>query len=97
MNFSKYFPKETSYEYDKLHVLLLQELGVKKGNRKFRHSCASGVFDGYWYSFITMLTVGYGDKVRSTQSDKFFMCYNLVKSAYLCNKCESVALRFKFY
>ena len=79
LNFQSFFQnKTTRCGFCKLHILLLQELGVKKGHRKFRHSCASGVFDGYWYSFITMLTVGYGDKVRAVDL--------LVLYTYFCNK-----------
>jgi hypothetical protein len=40
-----------------------KEFTVDFQNRGISRPFIQGMFDGFWYSFITASTVGYGDKV----------------------------------
>ena len=39
---------------------------------EFPRSFLSGLFEGFWYSFVSMTTVGYGDKIVNSLSARLF-------------------------
>jgi polar amino acid transport system substrate-binding protein len=44
----------------------------RKDNPDFAHSGAKGIFEGMWWAVVTLLTVGYGDRVTKSVAGRFF-------------------------
>lgn len=58
-------------------VVWVIELFAK--DSEFPRTFASGVFEGFWFSVVSMTTLGYGDRVvRSTAAKMYCVCWILV-------------------
>jgi ABC-type amino acid transport substrate-binding protein len=77
-------------------------LAERKSNSLQFHPSAKGVLDGIWWAFVTMTTVGYGDKIPKTNVGKilaiawmffaiglFFVASGVISSELTLNKLQS--------
>ncbi len=77
-------------------------LAERKGNSLQFHPSPKGVLDGIWWAFVTMSTVGYGDKIPKTSIGKilaiawmffaiglFFVASGVISSELTLNKLQS--------
>ena len=77
-------------------------LAERKANSLQFHPGLKGVLDGVWWAFVTMTTVGYGDKIPKTNTGKilaitwmffaitlFFVASGVISSELTLNKLQS--------
>jgi polar amino acid transport system substrate-binding protein len=77
-------------------------LAERRGNSAQFHPGLKGVLDGVWWAFVTMTTVGYGDKIPKTNIGKilaitwmffaislFFVASGVISSELTLNKLEA--------
>jgi polar amino acid transport system substrate-binding protein len=77
-------------------------LAERKGNSQQFHPGPKGVLDGIWWAFVTMSTVGYGDKIPKTSIGKilaitwmffaislFFVASGVISSELTISKLQS--------
>ncbi|XP_068707484.1 uncharacterized protein [Montipora foliosa] len=60
-------------------------LETKKNTQEFRSPFYLGIFDGFWWSFVTMATVGYGDKTPKSLVAQLFSVIWIMIGITLCS------------
>ncbi|XP_068712184.1 uncharacterized protein [Montipora foliosa] len=60
-------------------------LETKKNSKEFGSPFYFGIFDGFWWAFVTMSTVGYGDKTPKTLMARFFSVIWIMIGITLCS------------
>ena len=54
---------------------LIWVIETRDNNEHFPSSFATGMLDGFWWSFITMTTVGYGDRIPRTLIGRLYAVF----------------------
>ncbi|XP_068712179.1 potassium voltage-gated channel subfamily B member 1-like [Montipora foliosa] len=60
-------------------------LETKKNSKEFGSPFCYGIFDGFWWAFVTMATVGYGDKTPKTLMARMFSVIWIMIGITLCS------------
>ncbi|XP_068707490.1 uncharacterized protein [Montipora foliosa] len=60
-------------------------LETKKNSKEFGSPFCYGIFDGFWWAFVTMATVGYGDKTPKSLMARLFSVIWIMIGITLCS------------
>jgi len=65
--------------------LIIWALDASRNPEEFPHSFTRGVMEGIWWSFVSMTTVGYGDRVPKSLFARFFGILWILAGLVLCS------------
>ncbi|XP_066913633.1 uncharacterized protein [Clytia hemisphaerica] len=60
-------------------------LETRKNTDEFSRVFHEGIFDGFWWSFVSMTTVGYGDKAPKSLSGRIFSVIWILAGITICS------------